>query len=566
MSTEQTAPVSIPLLLAAIAALGAVPLPFAFAQAGTPDGSAGLQRSATRIEADVRFLADDLLEGREAGTRGYDLAALYVATQYQTMGLEPAGDRGTYFQDVPMLRGTRLAEGARFAITRDGRTTELRFKDEFLPAIAYAGGTCDVTAPMVFVGQAVHAPELQHDDLAGLDVRGKVAVMLWNAPAKFSADQRAYYSDSVPKLAELERRGAVGVIVLGDPDEESRYSWSFSTANWQRPGMRVIGPDGKPLDAFPGIRCIASVPSSQAALLLEGSSWTPEQVFQRKAQGTLQAFELQGTVTLASRARLEPVTSRNVVGRIPAGAAVAAGQASLAGEHVVLSAHLDHLGIGTPRDGDAIYNGAQDNALGIAAMLEAGRLLMDSRDSMRRSVLLLATTAEEKGLLGAEYFAANPTVPAGSLVANVNLDMPWHASPVSDVIPIGVEHSSLEAVTRRAVEAAGMTVTPDPTPEEVSFIRSDQYPFIRQGVPAVYLVAGVKFADGRDGLAAWNEWMRQHYHQPSDDLDQPIDWLGAAQLAVVNRNIAYAIATEESRPRWKPGDFFGEKFGTQRPR
>lgn len=227
----------------------------------------------------------------------------------------------------------------------------------------------------------------------------------------------------------------------------------------------------------------------------------------------------------------------------------------------MLSAHLDHLGIGAAVNGDSIYNGAQDNAVGIAAMLEAGRLLMQSRDSMRRSVLLLATTAEEKGLLGADHFAANPTVPPSAIVANVNLDMPTHLAPVTDVIPYGIEHSTLDTVAKAAVEAAGLTLTPDPFPDEVLFIRSDQYPFIRKGVPAVYLGAGIKRADDSDGLAAFGGFLRQHYHKPSDDLSRPIDWLGAAQLAIVNRNIAYAIATQEARPAWKPGDFFGEKFG-----
>jgi Zn-dependent M28 family amino/carboxypeptidase len=180
-------------------------------------------------------------------------------------------------------------------------------------------------------------------------------------------------------------------------------------------------------------------------------------------------------------------------------------------------------------------------------------------------VLLLATTAEEKGLLGAQYFAANPTVPKDSIVANVNLDMPTHLGPVTDAIPVGIEHSTLEPTVRRAVADAGMTLTPDPMPDEVVFVRSDQYPFIREGVPAVYLGAGIRRTDDEDGLAEFKGWLRQHYHRPSDDLNQPIDWPGAARLAIVNRNIALAISAAHERPRWNEGDFFGEKFGHPQP-
>jgi hypothetical protein len=553
------------LALAALAS--SVPLQHARADSASRPDAEAVRHSASRIEADVRFLADDLLEGREAGTRGYDLAALYVATQYRMMGLEPAGDAGTYFQTVPMLSATRVAEVARFSLTRDGQTTELRFKDEFLPGLDFNGGACELTAPMVFVGQGVHAPELKHDDFAGVDLGGKVAVILANAPARFSNDQRAYHSDGIQKLGEIERRGAVGVIFLGDPESESKYPWSFGADNWQRPGMRILGPDGKPLETHPGLRCMARVPASKAPLLLAGARYTPAQVFARKEKGTLRPFELKGTVTLASRSKLEPVTSRNVVGKVPAGASSDGdAAASRAGEHILLTAHLDHVGTGAAVNGDSIYNGAQDNAVGIAAMLEAGRLLMQSRDSMQRSVLLLATTAEEKGLLGADYFAANPTVPLASIVANVNLDMPTHLAPVTDLIPYGIEHSTLDTVAKTAVEAAGLTLTPDPFPDEVLFVRSDQYSFVRKGVPAVYLGAGIRRTDGSDGLAGFGAFLRQHYHKPSDDLSQPIDWNGAARLAIVNRNIAYAIATQETRPEWKPGDFFGDTFGAQKAR
>jgi hypothetical protein len=522
------------------------------ATAPSPDEIA---RSSARIEADVRFLADDLLEGREAGTRGYDLAALYVAAQYRLIGLEPGGEDGSFFQRVPMVRGVRERDGARFALTRDGRTREFAFESEFLPAINFTAGTAAVTAPMVFVGQAVYAPELQHDDFAGVELKGKIAVVLSNAPARFPIDQRAFHASSNEKLRELERRGAIGAIFLGDPDNEARRPWALDSPNWGRPAMRRIDAQGLPADDFPGlpVRVGASVHAAEA--VFAGSPHTASEVFALLEKGELRAFDLAGEATLATRARLDRIESRNVIGRLPGS------DARLAGEHVVFTAHLDHLGVGAPHDGDSIYNGAQDNALGVATMLESARLLAGQPPPPKRSMLFVALTAEEKGLLGSYHFAAQPTVPRESLVANVNLDMPLLIGAVSDAVPIGIEHSTLEAVARRAVGEVGLTLTPDPLPEEVVFVRSDQYPFVREGIPAIYLKSGVTLSDGSDGLAKVKAFRSHRYHLPNDDLNQPIHWPAAAELAHVNHRIGLLIGNDPVRPAWKPGNFFGEKFG-----
>jgi hypothetical protein len=525
------------------------------AEAASPPAADELARSAARIEADVRFLADDLLEGREAGTRGYDLAALYVATRYRLLGLEPAGDAGTFFQRVTMVRGVRERDGARFAITRDGRTTEFAFESEFLPSVNYTAGAGEVTAPMVFVGQAVRAPELQHDDLAGVDVRGKIAVVLENAPARFPVDQRAFHASSTEKLRELERLGAVGVIFLDDPVNEKKRPWALDAPNWRRPGMRLLDAQGRPVDDFPGLAVRVACHVQLADAIFAGAPHTAAEVFAMLETGTLRSFDLAGTATLASRATLERVESHNVVARLPGS------DPALAAEHVVFTAHLDHVGIGAPHDGDSIYNGAQDNAVGVATMLEAAQLLSAAPVHPQRSSLFIALTAEEKGLLGAFRFAGQPTVPAGSLVANVNMDMPLLLTDVTDVIPVGIEHSTLDAVAQRAVAEAGLTLTPDPFPEEVVFVRSDQYAFVRQGVPAIYLNAGVKPRDGSDGGQLVTDFLSHHYHLPSDDLSRPVHWLSAARLAYVNYRIGLAIGNDPARPAWKPGDFFGQKFG-----
>ena len=528
------------------------------AAAATAPSPGDIARSSARIEADVRFLADDLLEGREAGTRGFDLAALYVAARYRLIGLEPAGEGGTYFQSVPMVRGRRDRDGARFAITRGGCTQEFAFETEFLPAINFTTGAAAVTAPMVFVGQAVHAPELGHDDFQGVEVKGKIAVALNNAPARFPTDQRAFHASPSEKLRELERRGAVGVIFLGDPDNEARRPWALDSPNWRRPAMRRLDPQGRPADDFPGVPVRVSASVHVAEAIFAGSPHAAAEVFDMLEKGELRAFDLSGEAMLATRASLDRIESRNVIGRLPGS------DARLAGEHVVFTAHLDHLGMGAPHDGDSIYNGAQDNAVGVATMLESARMLAAGRKQPKRSMLFIALTAEEKGLLGSYHFAAQPTVPRESLVANVNMDMPLIIGDVSDAVPIGIEHSTLDTVARRAVAEAGLTLTPDPLPEEVVFVRSDQYPFVREGVPAIYLKSGVTLRDGSDGLATVKEFRSHRYHLPNDDLGQPIHWPAAAQLAHVNYRIGLAIGNDPKRPAWKAGDFFGERFGTGR--
>ena len=294
--------------------------------------------AATRIEADVRFLADDLLEGREAGTRGYDLAARYVAARFAALGLVPAGDDGTWLQEVPMLRGVREREGARFVIERDGARTELAFETDFLPGINYADPAAQATAPMVFVAYGVHAPELGWDDYAEVDVKGKIAVMLNGAPASFPIDQRAFHSSGLEKSRQLEARGAIGVVTLRDPDEEARRPWALDAPNWRRPGMRLIDARGAQVDDLPGLKGRAGLRTGMAALLLEGSGVSAEELWAMRSSGTLRRFELAGKATLASPARIDRVASDNVLAKLPGS------DPALGAQHVLLSAHLDHLG------------------------------------------------------------------------------------------------------------------------------------------------------------------------------------------------------------------------------
>lgn len=544
----------VPIALTLLVACGREPAPDA--PDATPEAAARVHDGARRIQADVDFLADDLLEGRAAGTRGYDLAALYVANRYRAIGLAPAGDDGGYLQAVPLLEARRERQGASFSLSRDDGRIDFAFQDDFLPGVNYNATSHAVTAPLVFVGQAVHAPELDHDDFAGVDVRGKIAVYFSGAPADFPNTQRAFHASGRQKMVALAQRGAVGVVQIGNPVDEAKYPWARMARNWEMAGMRLLDANGQPIDAFPDIRATASLGVHAARRLFEGAPMDAEEVFARREAGTLEAFDLPGQASLAGRTTLERVTSHNVVGKL------AGSDPSLASEHIVYTAHLDHVGRGAEVDGDDIYNGAFDNALGTAVMLEAATELV-AGPAPKRSLVFVALTAEERGLLGAEHFANQPSVD-GELVANINMDMPVFLADVTDVVPIGIEHSSLEADVQAAAEALDIGLTPDPKPEEVVFVRSDQYAFVRKGIPAVYLDAGIKArSPDVDALALYEDFLTGHYHQPSDDTSLPIHYPSAARLAMLNAAIGRRVGDAAERPRWKDGDFFGRAFAGQ---
>lgn len=543
-----------PLALCVLVACGRTPetaAPAPAVDAAATADPAGPQR----IEADVRFLADDLLEGRAAGTRGYDLAALYVANRYRAIGLAPAGDDGTYFQNVPLLEGQRVREGATFTVQREDGELAFAFQDDFLPGVNFNAASHAVSAPLVFVGQAVHAPDLGHDDFKDVDVRGKVAVYLSGAPSTFGNTQRAFHASSREKMAQLAAHGAVGAIGIGNPVDDAKYPWARGAMNWQMPGMRLVDADGKPVEAWPELKATATLSVEGARRLLAGAPMAADEIFERRESGKLQSFDLPGRVTLAGATTLKRVDSRNVVGKLPGS------DAALSADHIAFTAHLDHIGIGAQVDGDGVYNGAFDNALGIAVMLQAATELKADAAATRRSLLFVAVTAEERGLLGATYFAQFPTVPKASLVANINMDMPTFLTEVTDVVPIGIEHSTLEADVQAAAAQLGVGLSPDPKPEEVVFVRSDQYAFVREGIPAVYLDAGIKARNPDiDALALHEDFLTGHYHQPSDETDLSINYDSAAMLSRLNAAIGRRIGNADARPAWKDGDFFGTKF------
>ncbi len=519
--------------------------------------TAATDGAAERIRAHVHFLADDLLEGRVAGSRGYDIAANYVAAQFATAGLEPGAGDGGWLQPVQLVEGSAVIPAAQISLTRDGVSTELTVMDDFLPAPDTNATESTVTAAMVFVGFGVHAPALQHDDLAGLDLRGKIVVMLSGAPQRFTSSERAHYSSTLTKYPEFIRRGAVGVLGFLTPADNERNPWAKTVqASW-RPRMRWLDAEGVAADSFPQLRVTMSLSPAGAARIFEGASQTLSEVFAAASASKAQGFDLPATASLRRQTLLGKRSSANVLGL------VRGSDKRLASEIVVVTAHLDHLGRGAPIKGDAIYNGAMDNASGVAVMIEVARSLAAARTRPRRSVLFAAVTGEESGLLGSDYLARHPPLPGGRFVANINIDMPVMLTDIADLVAFGAEHTDLGPMAARAAKAEALTLTPDPTPEETFFVRSDQYSFIRQGIPAIYIDNGVGSlprVPAVDNKALVEAFLRDKYHQPSDEIGVPIHYPSLARLARVNARIVSEAASRSQRPRWNADSFFRTAF------
>jgi hypothetical protein len=511
------------------------------------------------IEAHIRFLADDVLEGRETGTRGFDIAANYVASQFAQMGLVPAGDSGSWFQPIPFRGAQLVPEKSSFILRQGGKATKLVHRKDALLWADFSSADNRLTAPIVFAGFGIVAPELGHDDYASLDARGKVVLLLTGAPPAFPSEQRAYYSSGEHKQAAAVAHGAVGMLSLKSITDEKRYPFAKAAKQTGMTPMRYVGPDGKPADVEPQIRAGASLSREAAAKLFAGAPMTVDRVLEDAEKGVAHSFPLDASASAHIVTRYRELRSRNVAGMLRGS------DPARRDEYVVYTAHLDHLGAnGT--GADKIYNGALDNGSGIAALLEIARAFAALPQPPARSVLFVAVTGEEKGEQGSEYIAAFPTVPRDAIVADINMDMFQMHYPVADLVALGGEHTNLGELAKSAAETVGFTMTPDPQPEEVRFIRSDQFSFVKKGIPAIHLKAGPHSSDASiDGVQVSREWLRNIYHTPKDDLSQHIDYASGARYAQTNFLLGLAVANAAARPAWKAGDFFGEKFVAGKP-
>ena len=493
----------------------------------------------------MRFLADDLLEGRETGTRGYDIAAQYVAAQFEAAGLQPP--EGGWLQRIS-FRSSRVTV-QEMAI--DGAALTPRKDFIFLPSferLSAAG-----TAPVVHAGFGIIAPELHRDDYAGIDVRGRIVLILTGAPASYPTDQRAYYAASTLKIQRAAERGAVAVLFLNSRTDDLRVPFERRVQQDGLPAMRYLDAHGNPADPT-DVQITGRISAAAAARLFARSGFTAEQILRDAEKELTHSMVLKAKATLHAVSEFSSAMSANVVGT------VRGSDAAVRSQYVVVSAHLDHLG-NHPRPGtsDAIYNGAQDDASGIACLIEIARAV--AKRPARRSVLFVAFTGEEKGEQGSRYFARNPPVSKKALVADINMDMPVMLYPFTDVIALGGEHSALGDIAQAVAREEHLKLSPDPLPQEVRFIRSDQFSFVQAGIPAIHMKIGVTSANPRiNGAAVMQHWLRTIYHTPADDMQQPIDFAAGARYAALNLRLVRATADAPQRVDWKRGDFFTRTF------
>jgi Zn-dependent M28 family amino/carboxypeptidase len=515
----------------------------------------GIQGS--QIKQHMTVLADDALEGRAPGTEGYEGALRYVETTIKSYGLTPAGQEGGYRQRVPLRNSVVVEDASAMTVhAASGKTTLVYGKDYLLGADHLRDEVGVEDAAVVFVGYGVSAAALGYDDYgSGTPVKGKVVAYLSGAPAVLPSNERAYYSSGAVKEAEAAARGAIGTISFTSPDDP-RFRWDVSVATSKQGGFAWLDAEGKPNRGDPALRGSVSLNHSGVEALFAGASKTPAEVFAAAAKSTPQAFDLAARVSLATRSTHKDIESANLVARLEGS------DAALADEHVVYVAHVDHFGRGVSMNGDDIYNGAHDNASGVAIVLEVARAYKALPTPPRRSILFLFVTAEERGLLGSDYFARHPTVPGEGIVADLTLDMPFLFHPLLDIVPYGAQHSTLVTPVTRAAEHLKLGIATDPIPEQVLFIRSDHYSFVRQGVPSLFIKSGFQTGDpARDGSAINAAYRRDVYHKPNDDMSQAFDFEAGAAHARINFLTGWQVAQETARPAWNPGDFFGGLFG-----
>ena len=503
--------------------------------ADVPDGQ--------RWWSHVVFLADDALEGRDTGSPGHRKAAEYVAKEFEKLGVRPAGTGG-YFQPVALKARTLDEAHCRLALVRDGRPEPLTLGEDAVISLR-ADPAPSYDAALVFAGYGLSIPELGHDDFKGLDARGKLVVYLRGAPPDVPGPLAAHAQSEGERSEALRRAGAIGTVVIPNP-KHMDIPWSRMTLARFLPSMSLADPS---LDDNRGLKAGVVFNPAHADKLLAGSGHTVEELLELADAGKpLPRFEiparLEGTVAV-TRA---DVTSQNVVALLPGTDPVQKD------EYVVFSAHLDHLGIGKPINGDAIYNGAMDNASGVASLLDVAARLKDSGAKLRRSILFVAVTGEEKGLLGSKYFAHHPTVGRGAIVADINSDMFLPLYPLKRLTIFGLDESDLGADASAVASALGITPEPDPEPQRNVFIRSDQYSFIRRGIPSLMFKVG--FAKGSPEEATFHAWLKNRYHAPSDDVDQPVDKAAAGTFDRFMARLLEHVANRSDRPRWKDSSFF----------
>jgi hypothetical protein len=515
------------------------------------DGATGLRAiDPAKLEAATKFLSSDALAGREPGTDGDTRAELYIAQQFQELGLEPAGDGRTYFQTVPLRRAALDLARSSFVVHERGGDVAIENQRDMLLFADPRDGNVAIDAPLVFVGYGLATPG--YDDLDGVNLHGAIAVIYAGAPRviagkTLSSAEHAVLSDLKPRSVALRARGALAIVAIYDPVRAERMSFE----QWM---PKIVGPSMAWLEhgavgSLP-VLPILTIGEATADRIAGGPKF--HAIWRDLDRGKPTRLTVDATATLQLHADVRDVTARNVLGLLRGS------DPALAAETVVFTAHHDHLGIGPPIDGDSIYNGALDDAIGVAGIIEIARAFAALPHKPRRSILFLAVTAEEKGLLGSDYYAAHPTIPLAQIAADINVDglnVQWDPH---DMVVLGAEHSTLAAHVAAAASATGLAVGEDLEPEQVFFIRSDQYSFVKRGVVSAFPGAGYRDAGGGNDAnrTIADTWSVQRYHRPADEWQPEYHAEWAAKEAGFDFLLGLSVANTADRPRWNPGDVF----------
>jgi hypothetical protein len=490
----------------------------------------------------VEYLASDALEGRNTGSEGHLEAAEYVASQFQQAGLKPAGEDGSFIQRVAFLT-KQLDEGqSSLSLRTRAGVQNVRLGEDAIISTRVDPAPA-VDAELVFVGYGLRIPEIKFDDFAGLDAKGKIAVYLAGAPPHVSGALASHYQTAAQRWAALKSVGIIGAISIANPHHMD-VPWERTAANRTQMTMQLADPK---MAETAGDQIAVAWNPAHADELLAGTRHTLKEIVDAaEAQKPLPHFAMETRVQAKTVVKRSEVVSQNIAAVYPG--------TSKSNEYVVISAHVDHLGVSTPVDGDRIFNGAMDNASGVASMLELANRLHETGAKTARSLLFVAVTGEEKGLLGSRYFASNPTVPAKSMVADINIDMFLPIYPLRILTVYGLDESTLGDDARAVGSSMGVKVQPDPEPLRNIFTRSDQYSFILQGVPSVMLDIGNEKGSTEEKIQ--KDWLATRYHARSDDLNQPVDKASAAKFNDLSMGLILKVADADRKPEWKKDSFF----------
>jgi len=494
----------------------------------------------------VKVLADDKLEGRDTGSRGERAAQAYAVEQLQNAGAEPAGSNG-FYQPAKFVSRQIVEKDCSLTLIRKGtdKREPLTLGEDAIISTRIMPAP-EVEAPLVFVGYGLKVPEKNYDDFAGLDIRGKIIVIFSGSPSEIPGALASHYQTAAERWKVLRAAGAVGIVSLTNPNSMD-IPWSRIALNRARPSMDLDYPE---FNETEGAKLYLVVNPASAEKFFAGSGHTFEEIIVLgKDRKPLPHFPLAVSLAAKTKVEVTQVESANLVAKLPGS------DPALKNDCVVLSAHLDHLGIGEPINGDRIYNGAMDNGSGSALVLDMAASFKKNPEKLRRSLLLLLVTGEEKGLLGSKYFAAHPTVAPKAIAADVDVDMFLPIVPLKFLTVLGVDDSDLGDRVREIAQSQGVKVQPDPEPLRNLFVRSDQYNFIRHGIPSA--VFGVAPEPGSpEQKKMFKDWLTQRYHAPSDDVNQPVNLATAAKYEEIVRALLTNIAKDDQRPEWKPDSFF----------